>query len=81
VTLALTSTSGTDPLRTRCPGPMLGAHSLAHASLPLNVLRQPQFTIRLHGTAFRDGPYDVTTHSTIAITVSRESVTTGPLAG
>jgi hypothetical protein len=90
VQLSLASSTGTDPLRTRCPGPRLGFRAVSRASLPLSILQQPHFTVRLHGTSFHDGPYDVTTRSTIAITMRRQSVTAqssaddlmrGPAAG
>ena len=65
-----------DPLRTRCPGPALGSHPLTSASLPLNVLRRSRFTVKLHGDSFRDGPYTVTTRSTLTISLQRRGVKT-----
>jgi hypothetical protein len=65
-----------DPLRTRCPGPELGSHQLASASVPLNVLRHPSFTVTLHGGSFSDGPYRVTTRSSLTITLRRAGVKT-----
>jgi hypothetical protein len=76
-----TSMTGTDPLRSRCPGPMLGRRAFSRASLPLPILRRRQFTIMLHGTSFHDGPYAVDTRSSIAITVRRQSVTTRQFGG
>jgi hypothetical protein len=65
-----------DPLRTRCPGPDLGQRQLTSASLPLSVLRHRSFTVTLHGNAFGDGPYRVTTRSTLNLTLRRTKVTT-----
>jgi hypothetical protein len=65
-----------DPLRTRCPGPKLGSHQLASASVPLSVLRHPSFTVALHGGSFSDGPYRVTTRSTLTLTIRRAGVKT-----
>ena len=65
-----------DPLRTRCPGPDLGPHQLTSASLPLSVLRRRSFTATLRGGSFRDGPYRVTTQSTLTVTLRRGRVTT-----
>ncbi|MGI8714721.1 MAG: hypothetical protein ACR2NR_16385 [Solirubrobacteraceae bacterium] len=65
-----------DPLRTRCPGPELGSHQLTHATLPPSVLRHPSFTVALHGGSFSDGPYRVTTRSTLTITLHRTAVKT-----
>jgi hypothetical protein len=65
-----------DPLRTRCPGPELGSHKLTSASIPLSVLRHPSFTVALHGGSFGDGPYRVTTRSTLTITLRRAGVKT-----
>ncbi len=69
-------TRAADPLRTRCPGPALGSHPLTSASLPLNVLRRSRFTVNLHGDSFRDGPYTVTTRSTLTISLQRRGVKT-----
>jgi hypothetical protein len=68
--------SEANPLRTRCPGPTLGSDHLASASLPLSVLRHPTFTVKLHGDSFSNGPYRVTTRSTLTVTLQREKVTT-----
>jgi hypothetical protein len=65
-----------DPLRTRCPGPALGSHPLTSASLPLNVLQHSRFTVNLHGDAFHDGPYSVTTRSTLTVSLQRRRVKT-----
>lgn len=65
-----------DPLRTRCPGPELGSHQLTSGSVPLSALRHPTFTIALHGGSFSDGPYRVTTHSTLTLTLRRERIRT-----
>jgi hypothetical protein len=65
-----------DPLRTRCPGPALGRHPLTSASLPLNILRRSRFTVRLHGDSFHDGPYNVTSRSTLIIGLQRRGVRT-----
>lgn len=65
-----------DPLRTRCPGPELGSHQLTRASVALSVLRHPSFTVALRGGSFGDGPYRVTTRSTLTITLRRTAVKT-----
>jgi hypothetical protein len=65
-----------DPLRTRCPGPELGSHELTTGSVPLSALRHPTFTVALHGGSFSDGPYRVTTRSTLTLTLHREKVKT-----
>lgn len=64
------------PLRTRCPGPELGSHQLTSASVPLSALRRPSFTVSLHGGSFSDGPYRVTTRSTLTLTFRRAGVKT-----
>jgi hypothetical protein len=64
-----------DVLGTRCPGPSV-SHPLTSASLPLSVLHRPTFTVKLHGGSFSNGPYRVTTHSTLTVTLHREKVTT-----
>jgi hypothetical protein len=64
------------PLRTRCPGPELGSHQLTSASVPLSALRHPSFTVALHGGSFSDGPYWVTTRSTLTLTLRRAGVKT-----
>jgi hypothetical protein len=70
-------TQAADPLRTRCPGPDLGTHSLTSASVPLGVIRRhASFTVALHGDSFSDGPYRITTRSTVTLTLRRERVTT-----
>ena len=76
VSVSPSGSDSADPLRTRCPGPSLGSHPLTSASLPLNVLRRSRFTVNLHGDSFRDGPYTVTTHSTLTISVQRHGVRT-----
>jgi acetoacetate decarboxylase len=40
------------------------------------VLRHRSFTVTLHGNAFGDGPYRVTTRSTLNLTLRRTKVTT-----
>jgi hypothetical protein len=65
-----------DPLRTRCPGPHLSSHQLTSTSLPLSALRQPTFTIALHGGSFSDGPYRVRTHTTLTLTLHRAGIRT-----
>lgn len=65
-----------DPLRTRCPGPELGSHQLTRASVPLSALRHPSFTVALHGGSFSDGPYRVTTQSTLTLTLRRAAIET-----
>lgn len=65
-----------DPLRTRCPGPELGSHQLTGASVPLSVLRRPTFTVALPGGSFSDGPYRVTTRSTLTLTLRRTGIKT-----
>ena len=76
VSLGPALSQAADPLRTRCPGPDLGSHALTSASIPLSTLRQPMFTIKLHGGSFSNGPYRVTTRSTLSITLRRTKVTT-----
>jgi hypothetical protein len=71
------SSSQADPLRTRCPGPELGSqHQLTSASLPLSVLRHPSFTVKLGGGSSSNDPYQVTTRSTLTITLRRTKVRT-----
>jgi hypothetical protein len=70
------STSGTDPLRTRCPGPELGQHALTSATLPRGALRRQAVTVALKGNAFGDGPYRVRTRSTMTLTLRRVRVRT-----
>jgi hypothetical protein len=65
-----------DPLRTRCPGPELGSHQLTSASVPLSALRHPSFTVAVHGGSFSDGPYRVTTRSTLTLTLRRTGIKT-----
>jgi hypothetical protein len=65
-----------DPLRTRCPGPELGSHQLTSASVPLTALRHPTLTVALHGGSFSDGPYRVTTQSTLTLTLRRSGIKT-----
>jgi hypothetical protein len=61
-----------DPLRTHCPGPMLGERSLATASLPTGVFAQHQFTVHIRrGTSFRDRAYRIKTASSLAVTLTR----------
>jgi hypothetical protein len=76
ISLSPVSTSGTDPLRTRCPGPELGQHALTSATLPRSALRRQVVTVALGGNAFGDGPYRVRTHSTMIITLRRVRVRT-----
>jgi hypothetical protein len=68
--------SAAGPLRTRCPGPALGSHQLTSAALPLTVLRHPTFTAKLEGESFSNGPYQVTTRSTLTVTLRRTRVST-----
>ena len=72
--------TGNDPLHSRCPGPRLKLEAFSSTSLPPGILRRRQFQIRLHGISFRDGPYDVTTHSTLIATLRRTAVTTRPIS-
>jgi hypothetical protein len=65
------SSQAADPLRSRCPGPALGRHPLASASLPRGVLHRDRFTVKLHGESFSTAPYQVTTHSTLTVTLQR----------
>jgi hypothetical protein len=65
-----------DPLRTRCPGPALGRHPLTSASLPLNILQRSRFTVSLHGDSYNDGPYRVTSRSTLSVGLQRRGVKT-----
>jgi len=69
-------TAAADPLRSRCPGPALGRQPLTSASLPLSVLRRSRFTVSLHGESFHDGPYRVTSRSTLRIELQRRGVKT-----
>lgn len=66
-----------DPLRTRCPGPEIGSDHLTSASVPLSVLRHhASFAVALRGEAFSDGPYRVTTRSTLTVIMRRAKVAT-----
>ena len=65
-----------DPLRTRCPGPQLSSHQFTSTSLPLSALRRPTLTVALHGGSFSDGPYRVTTGSTLTLTLRRAGIKT-----
>ena len=65
-----------DPLRTRCLSPNLARPRFTTASIPLSVLRHPTFTVSFHGSAFSNGPYRVTTRSSLSITLQRLKVTT-----
>jgi hypothetical protein len=76
VSLSPASSQAGDPLRTRCPGPELGSHQLTSTSVPLSVLRHATFTVALRGGSFSDGPYRVTTRSTLTVTLRRAGVTT-----
>ena len=67
--------SAAGPLRTRCPGPALGSHQLTSASLPLTVLRRPAFTANFGGVSFSNGPYRVSTRSSLTVTLHRTTVT------
>ena len=63
-----------DPLRTRCPGPELGSRQLTSGSVPLSALRHRSFTVALRGGSFSDGPYRVTTQSTLSLTLRRAGI-------
>jgi hypothetical protein len=76
VSLTPTNSQAADPLRTRCPGPDLGQRQLTSASLPLSVLRRSTFTVKLRGGSFNNGPYRVSTRSTLTVTLHRTRVTT-----
>jgi hypothetical protein len=76
MSLSPVSTPGTDPLRTRCPGPELGQHALTSATLPRGALRRQVVTLALKGNAFGDGPYRVRTRSTMTVTLRRVRVRT-----
>jgi hypothetical protein len=76
LSLSPVSASGTDPLRTRCPGPELGQHALTSATLPRGALRRQVVTVPLTGNAFGDGPYRVRTRSTMILTLRRVRVRT-----
>ena len=76
VSLSPVSTQAPDPLRTRCPGPELGQHALALATLPRRALHGRVVTVALHGNAFGDGPYRVRTRSTLILTLRRVRVRT-----
>jgi hypothetical protein len=76
ISLSPEQSQAADPLRTRCPGPALGRHPLTTASLPLSVLRRPRFTVKLHGDSFHNGPYAVTTRSTLTVSLERGRVKT-----
>jgi hypothetical protein len=76
VSLAPGVSQASDPLRTRCPGPDLVGPRFTSASLPLSTLRHPSFTAKLNGDSFSNGPYRVTTRSTLTVTLHRTKVTT-----
>lgn len=76
VSLSPVSTQAPDPLRTRCPGPDLGQHALALATLPRSALHGRVVTMALHGNAFGDGPYRVRIRSTLMLTLRRVRVRT-----
>jgi hypothetical protein len=76
VGLSPSASQADNALRTRCPGPNLGRRPLTSASIPLSVLRRPTFTVKLHGGSFSNGPYRVTTRSTLTVTLHRTKVTT-----
>ena len=63
-----------DALRTRCPGPDIAEHRFTKGSIPLTALRHRTFTVTLHGIAFSNAPYRVTTRSTLTVTLRREKV-------
>jgi len=66
---------GSDPLRTRCPGPALGSHMLASTVLPLSVLDRRRFTLSLgRGISFDDHPYRIRTDSTLSFALKRMNV-------
>ncbi len=71
VSLSPSESQAADPLRTRCPGPDLGSHIFATARVPATRLSRRTLTATLRGRAFSDGPYDVTTRSTLAVTLRR----------
>ena len=62
-------------LRTRCPGPEIGAHELTSGSVPFGALAPRAFTVALHGGSYTDGPYRVTTRSNLRITLRQAKVT------
>jgi hypothetical protein len=67
--------SGVGPLRTRCPGPMLGRHPLAAGSVRESTLGQPHVKLRLDGgERFRNGPYTITTTSSLTLTLRRTRI-------
>jgi hypothetical protein len=76
VSLSPLSGQAVDPLRTRCPGPELGEHALATATLPRSALRRRVLTMALDGNSFTDGPYRVRTRSTLVLTLRRVRVAT-----
>jgi hypothetical protein len=73
ITVSLTpdQSQATDALRTRCPGPDIGSHRFASGELPAAVLRRPSFSVALHGLPFSNGPYRVTTRSTLRLSLRR----------
>jgi hypothetical protein len=76
ISLSPAQSQAADTLRTRCPGPELGNHTLTSASVARSVLRHRTFTVTLRGGSFRDGPYAVRTRSTLVLTLRRVRVTT-----
>jgi hypothetical protein len=76
VSLSPQSSRAVDPLRTRCPGPELGQHELASATLSRGALHGQVVTVALDGNAFGDGPYRVRTRSTLILTLRRVRVRT-----
>ncbi len=76
VSLSPADSQATDPLRTRCPGPAVGSNQLATATVPLSALTRRTFTVALHGTGRKAGPYQLTADSSIRLTLRRTRQTT-----
>lgn len=68
-----------DPLRSHCPGPMLGSRYIAVGSVPTVALRHRTIVIALHhGIEFHDKAYRVSTTSTLTVTARRGIITNAP---
>ncbi len=67
--------SSFDPLRARCPGPILGSHALAvgHASSSVLGRRRLILPIRT-GFGFHDRAYQVRTASNLSVTLQRTRI-------
>lgn len=67
--------SSFDPLRTRCPGPVLGSHALAIGHASSALLGRRRLTLAIHtGIGFRDRAYQVHTASSLSVTLQRTGI-------